>query len=164
MTTPKTRSPLPGGRNIGCDTCAFRAASVTRQEPYNAMKATLCDLGGVPFYCHHDKDGNDFHAATDKPPMSQLRICQGWAAQMRERAADPAWRKDRSLRKAFAQMALGALELLVDNDSKEDRARHLRTIRTAIEMLVLKRPRKMKFNIPPGATVLHILASGGPDD
>jgi hypothetical protein len=161
MPTPKIRTPFPGGSNVGCDSCAFREASVTRREPYNTMKAMLCDLGGVPFYCHHDRSGHDFHADEVKPDVKELRICQGWAAKMRERAKDPRWREGRKLRKSLAQLGLGALELLVDNKDAQDRKSKLRTIRIVIEMLVLKKPRKLP--IPKDAQVLHILPSEGND-
>jgi|ERR1700732_1421592 len=147
-TTQKIREPLPGGCDIGCDTCAFRAGSDTRREPYNAMKATLCELGGVPFYCHLDRAGVDFHASEDKPPASQLRICEGWKKAMRVVAQNPVWRKNRSLRKAFAEIGIGALERLVDNDDPEDRARHMKTVGMAVRALVLKKPRKLRLVVP----------------
>lgn len=140
MTTPQMKEPIPGGCNVGCNSCAFREASVTRSEPYNMVKSTLCDLGGIPFYCHYDKNGHNFYADTEKPETSQMRICQGWAAQMRIRAKDPEWRERRTFRKVLAEMALGALEMLVDN--RGDRTDHLKTIRTGIEMLVLNKRKK----------------------
>lgn len=156
MPTPKIREPLPGGCDVGCESCAFRLASETRREPYNTMKATLCDLGGVPFYCHYDKAGHDFHADEAKPVVEQLKVCEGWKQAMRKRSKDSRWMEGRTLRKSLAQLALGALELLVDNEDAQDRKTKLRTIRIVIEMLVLKKPRPA-FKIPKDARVLHIL-------
>lgn len=129
---------IPGGCNIGCGTCAFREASDTRGEPYNVMKATLCQLGGVPFYCHYSKDGEDFHASKSKPPVEQLQVCEGWKAAMREIKDDPRFNRSLRIRKAFAELGLGALEQLVDCDDEAKRKHALKVIGQVVERLVLR--------------------------
>lgn len=132
---------VPGGCDIGCSSCAFRAGSETRGEFANVVKATLCELGGVPFYCHYSKAGEDFHASKAKPPVQELRICEGWKARMQELKRDPQWTKRRRIRKAFAELALGALERLSGNENDEERRMALKTIERAIHALVLRPPR-----------------------
>lgn len=140
--------PLPGGCNIGCGSCAFRKSSPTRAEPYNAIRALLCELGGVPFYCHYDKSGRDFHhTPDDKPVLVQLRVCEGWKAAVRKRAANPEWREDRSLRKTVAGVALGAVERLAQPYEPHEREQLLKTIADSIAALVPTK--KFKLKLPP---------------
>lgn len=127
--------PMPGGCNIGCHDCAFRAGSDTRREPYNVMNSMFCELGGKAFFCHYDKAGHDFHTDSVKPEMNQLVVCQGWKQAMAERAADPVWRRNRKFLRAAAELGSGALELLTRRSTKRERAQHMATIKRSIKLI-----------------------------
>jgi hypothetical protein len=133
----KIASEIPGGCNVGCVTCAFRSGSETRFEPVPVLESQLCVLGGLPFYCHYDRNGVDFHASEEKPGRLDLVVCEGWKREIREASRDPRWRRRRLLRKAYAQIGLDSLKILTSAEEATERKEALRKIGQAIEYLVL---------------------------
>lgn len=134
---PAILKPIPGGIDAGCHTCAFRRGSETRSDTVTQVKGALCVLGGLPFYCHYDKAGVDFHETDEKPPANMLKICEGWKASVAEAAADPRWRKNREIRKAYAHLGLDALTMLAGNEDAASRKAELKNVERAINGLVL---------------------------
>jgi hypothetical protein len=128
---------IPGGVDVGCSSCAFRAGCETRHEPLPVLEAALCVLGGIPFYCHHDKAGRDFHASKDKPTMVDLVVCEGWKREVRAASRDPRWRKKRMLRRTYAQIGIEALNVLTAGADEATRKHALGQVRDAVEALVL---------------------------
>lgn len=128
---------IPGGCNVGCGSCAFRSGSETRFEPLPVLQSEFCVLGGVPFFCHYDKAGRDFHGNDDKPKGVDLVVCEGWKAAVREASKDPRWRNKRLLRRAYAQIGLESLKLLVAEEDAGARKHMLETIGRALDALLL---------------------------
>jgi hypothetical protein len=121
-----------------CDTCAFRAGSVTHDsEPYNALRGMLCALGAVPFHCHHvngeDHSGDQQYLLQRLPRVRKVlkqfeilegdpvlegetvRLCEGWKAAIAKNKAkglfdDPGIR---NVRRIAASRALEVIELFI---------------------------------------------------
>ena len=70
-----------------CDTCAFGKSGGAADEPYNATRGLICAFGGLPFFCHHGKDGREYDWRSD--PLGPLtldptnrKLCEGWRAMV----------------------------------------------------------------------------------
>lgn len=133
----KVDREIPGGCNVGCGSCAFRAGSETRFEPIPVLESEFCVLGGVPFFCHYDKAGRDFHASDDKPKGVDLVVCEGWKAAVREASRDPRWHNRRHLRRAYAEIGLDSLKLLTAEEDAGARKQLLKQIKLSIDALLL---------------------------
>jgi protein gp37 len=55
-TEPPLISDMDGAHVSWIDTCAFTPGSVANLEPHNNVKAKLCVLGPLPFFCHQNID------------------------------------------------------------------------------------------------------------
>jgi hypothetical protein len=131
-------NPIPGGCNVGCGSCAFRDGSVTRHEPYNAIRAQICALGGVPFYCHRDMDGpvgDEFRGRL--PPGIPYTVCEGWKSEVRRRAKLSWWRESLRMRRTIARIALLHFEGFIDSDPKRKK-HHLAVFKRALHLLTKK--------------------------
>jgi len=72
-----------------CESCAFRSGAAANTEIYNRLRSEICALTGVPFWCHHGKDGTDFTSKTKFVTNAELRsrgmrICEGWKRAVRQ--------------------------------------------------------------------------------
>lgn len=132
-------NPIPGGCNVGCGSCAYREASITRHEPYNALRALICALGGIPFYCHQ---GFDWRTAKGRFPAGAPRkVCEGWKREVALKAKDPEWRKTLWFRRAIAELTVGAVEQFVSEEDPGEKKRLLRVMQRGIRKLAQKRLR-----------------------
>ena len=132
---------LKGGCNVGCGTCAFRKGSETRGETYNTLKATLCVLGAVPFYCHYTKNGEDLH--TDKPRLlktNDMKVCDGWKQAIRKQLKLGNLRPELAQKRSLAKVALAALEAFVDEkEGTPEKAEMKIVLLNSIKLLSAKR-------------------------
>lgn len=106
-----------------CDTCAFRPGSVTHdEEPQNYLRGELCALGGLPFYCHHDRAGAVQNPADLKMTRREAVqsgktvICQGWRRAVKELAESGYFKDSPRLKRAYAELGLGALQVFIDEE------------------------------------------------
>lgn len=74
-------------KGAACDTCAFGSSGGACDEAENAMKAQICAFGGIPFFCHHGRDGQEYDWRND--PLGPLalapenrKLCEGWRSQV----------------------------------------------------------------------------------
>lgn len=111
-----------------CESCAFTEGSAANLEPKNNIKAQVCVMAGLPFYCHH---GQDWQApdASRRRSAAEMRAegfetCAGWKREVCGLAAEGYFKKRRTMKKIFGELALGALEIWtskdVDDEDKED--------------------------------------------
>lgn len=68
-----------------CDTCAFNAKGTggAANEIVNRLKGLLCAHGGIPFFCHHIKSGEEYNWQAGglgpfSVPIAQRKVCDGW--------------------------------------------------------------------------------------
>lgn len=138
-------SPLPGGCDVGCQSCAFRADSITRREPYNALRAKVCALGAVPFYCHQGLDGPPGEQYRDQfPPGAPRRVCQGWKQETASLAKQSWWRESLRVRRWIARIALVHIDLAIGREGSL-KMEHWNVVHRAVDLLVQRRPRLGSF-------------------
>jgi len=115
-----------------CETCAFGSAGAA-QEPYNALRGTICSLGAVPFFCHHGRDGQEYDWQDSPLGPLQLhptnrKLCAGWQAEVSNLKQRGYFGEYRPIRRAVARAALNALERYLNKDlnlHKKQRAQML---------------------------------------
>jgi hypothetical protein len=66
-----------------CSTCAFGKAGGAASEADNRLKGVICALAGIPFWCHHGQNGQEYDWQNGKLGPMQLspnerRLCAGW--------------------------------------------------------------------------------------
>src|SRR5687768_13908566 len=95
-----------------CEGCAFTEGSEANREPYNALKAQLCILGGLPFYCHHDMDWRnpDAHKKKSRQAVRQMEICAGWKREVAALARAGYFKANRLIKRAYGELGLCAVE------------------------------------------------------
>lgn len=141
----KSMNQAPGCRS-SCEGCAFTAGAQANLEPYNSLKAIICALGFLPFYCHHTRDGRDI---TDRPKtmsraemkQQQLVICAGWAAKTKRlRTAGHYVGRIKTLQ-YVAAYAVEQLDAMLDykTNDEEGRAQAKINLWTALELLKQRR-------------------------
>lgn len=132
---------IPGGLDVGCASCAFRRGSPTRYEPYNAIRAKICALGGVPFYCHDGFDGPPGDEYRGQfPPGAPRRVCCGWKAEVAANAKQPWWRDSRSMRQTVARIALIYVDDAINSDG-ELKGKNWKVVQCALNFLTNKKPK-----------------------
>lgn len=69
-----------------CDTCAFRTGAAAHSEVYNRLRAQICAITGVPFWCHHGFDWKTKSKYITRAEFRErgMRICQGWRDEVRK--------------------------------------------------------------------------------
>lgn len=75
-----------------CDSCAFHPGAAAHNELYNRLRGEICAITGVPFWCHHGKDGTDYTNSSKFVSRSEIRargmrVCEGWKAEVRKHVA-----------------------------------------------------------------------------
>lgn len=78
-----------------CETCAFNkpGSGGAANEVNNRLKGQICAHGGIPFFCHHDRSGQEYNWKTGmlgplELPPAERRICQGWRGAVAKLNAD----------------------------------------------------------------------------
>lgn len=105
-------------KNIQCDGCAFKPGGEANKEPYNSLRAHVCALGPIPFYCHHDVDWRAQHGWSASQVREQCRVagvCGGWTAEVQRLHARGFYNNFRVIRQAVAKQCLMAIELFTND-------------------------------------------------
>lgn len=131
--------------STACKTCALGNTGAAC-EPYNALRAQICVLGGIPFACHEGFNWRGGAAEWFKIPRNQRKMCGGWQREVRGLSLKGYYDEYREIRRAIAECALDAIEQFVacSNDGDEpgrDEARN--RIERCLRILTEKR--KAKF-------------------
>jgi hypothetical protein len=126
-----------------CDGCVFTNGTAANLEPYNALKAVLCSLGGVPFYCHHNVKWRqpEAHRKRSRSEIRKMDVCAGWKREISELAATGYFKSHRLIKRAHAELGLGALETFAGKLSKRRKAMAKKTLHGVIHALVKERDR-----------------------
>jgi hypothetical protein len=132
-----------------CEGCAYTEGAAANLEPQNKLNGQLCVLGGIPFYCHHTKSGEIIdlgHEATNIPEVrrelvqsGKMVICQGWKRETEEIARTGYYDRARDLKRAFALLGLGSLQIFITTDDEAKKRVAARNLRNVI--LALNRSR-----------------------
>lgn len=100
-----------------CEGCALTKGAAANREPDNNLKAQLCVLGALPFYCHAGFDWKDPAAHTASRRDARLRgikICAGWKREVGS-LAKTGYYKDRApLKKEFAAIGITNLAAFLE--------------------------------------------------
>lgn len=122
-----------------CAGCAFTEGSEANLEPQNNIKAQFCLLGGIPFYCHHARDGSIQSLQTVTPAERRERIqtglmivCQGWRREVGKLAAEGYYTKAPAAKRAYAMLGLGALQIFLSEEEGEKKERAAQTLQDVI--------------------------------
>jgi hypothetical protein len=132
--TPESRVPH------SCETCAFRPGSDAARESNNYIKARLCALGGLPFYCHEGTNWKDPHshrvASHAELRARGIRVCAGWKAEVGRLADAGHFRKGRLFKRALAFVGLESLIIFLSKESDpEDKAEALASLKRTFGQL-----------------------------
>lgn len=118
-----------------CEGCAFTPGAEANREPQNNLRAQLCLLGGIPFYCHHDDEGNlrdlsDIHPSQRRAEIQagRLRICAGWRREVAAASAAGYYRTNRDAKRAYAVFGLGALARYLTAKGRREKRRLARVL------------------------------------
>lgn len=70
-----------------CDGCAYADGAAANLEPDNRLKALVCALTGVPFWCHHGMNWQTTpkHLSRAEFQALNLHICEGWRREVSKR-------------------------------------------------------------------------------
>lgn len=125
--------------NKPCEGCAFTEGAEANTEPQNNLKAQLCLLGGIPFYCHHSKDGtlqdlSDIPRAKvrEQVRIGRMVICQGWRREVAALAVKGYYREQLEAKRAFAAFGLGALQIFVSTEDKAEKRKAAKNLKDII--------------------------------
>lgn len=132
-----------------CETCAL-GASGAACEPYNALRAQICVLGGIPFVCHAGFNWRGGKVEWFKIPRNQRKMCGGWQREVRALSLQGYYDEYRSIRRAVAECALDAIEELVvcgNEGDDQERLDARRRIERCLRILAEKR--KSRFERMP---------------
>ncbi len=66
-----------------CATCAFGKSGGAADEANNRLKGMICALGGIPFFCHHGRNGKEYawrdgQLGVMELPPNERKVCGGW--------------------------------------------------------------------------------------
>ncbi|HEV7674353.1 MAG TPA: hypothetical protein VGQ12_07475 [Candidatus Angelobacter sp.] len=130
-----------------CDTCAFRNGAEANSEPYNRLRALVCAVSGIPFYCHHGFDWqttdisliNRRFVPVGGELTCRMHACAGWkreVARFKANGQIPSDPAVRSVQRQFGEYALCLIKAAIDapEDSAEKEA-HWKELRGVMEML-----------------------------
>ena len=121
--------------NKPCAGCAFVKDTAANSEPYNALTAQICLLGGVPFYCHHDEDCTKPDAHKPKG-RSAMRICAGWRRETAQLSRSGYFKIHKAEKRVYAQIALAALDTFTGKETSQvDQKTAHRTLRDCLKWL-----------------------------
>jgi hypothetical protein len=125
-----------------CASCAFTTGAEANLEPHNFIRAQLCLLGAIPFYCHHGADGTlrDVGSVTRAEQRVAVQtgfmvICQGWRREVNSLARSGYYARSAKSKRVYAELGLGALQIFTtteDGERKEWAAETLEDILLAL--------------------------------
>ncbi len=124
--------------NKPCEGCAFSEGAAANQEPYNALRAQVCALGGIPFYCHHDMDwlGSGKRTFT-REEARQLKMCGGWQREVNRLAKSGYFKRaSHFIMRGLAMAALDSIEIFVSTTDRDDKEHERKVIDRALARLV----------------------------
>lgn len=111
-----------------CHDCALLSGSITQKEPHNVLKAEICVLGGLVFYCHDTIDGWKTQGKfTTRKQIQEERWkpCAGWAGKVQELAKIGYFHQDewftRLIQQERAKAAIAALDDYISLDGEKKR-------------------------------------------
>lgn len=134
---------VPGGKACQgqCEGCALKAGAAANGEPTNYLKAVLCVLTPLPFWCHRGidwaaKDVEEKRARSAELVKSgEQVICQGWRAEVARLGATGYYGVHSEVTRLVGQMAV------VELDNVGDHINHpsaLENVKYLFEMLIRK--------------------------
>jgi hypothetical protein len=106
--------PRQKGRDMSCRKpcggCAFTEGTAANREPYNALKAQICLMGGIPFHCHHNIEWwkPEEHKKKTREQVQKMEICRGWQREVAQLAATGYFKTLRAEKKVYGELGLGA--------------------------------------------------------
>jgi hypothetical protein len=106
--------------STACDTCALGQGKGAACEPYNALRAQICVLGGIPFACHHNFNWRGGKVEWFKLPRNQRKMCGGWQREVRALSLKGYFDEYRSIRRAVAEVALDSIEEMLQCSDEND--------------------------------------------
>jgi len=123
-----------------CAGCAFTEGSEANLGPHNNLRAQLCLLGAIPFYCHHGREGELRDLRDIRPEDRRREIqagrlvsCRGWKREVSVLSATGYYGRALDLKRAFAQLGIGALLTFT---STEDAARKRKAAKTLRDVII----------------------------
>lgn len=133
-----------------CRTCAFRPGCTTHEdEPHNRLKAMICELAAVPFYCHQGTDwrNHNLHGLEAEQAMALRRtmpVCEGWRQAVGRSAAEGRYPKDMAgLRRLIGVRALQLLAEFLHGEEAVKEAAKI-NLERVLQMLARVAPRRAK--------------------
>ncbi|MGH9522214.1 MAG: hypothetical protein ACRD3E_06755 [Terriglobales bacterium] len=130
-----------------CDTCAFGNAGAAL-EAYNNLRARVCALGAVPFFCHHSIDWQSQHSWKPNEIRRNARqsgVCAGWKREVKALTAKGWFKHARWLRHALAAVLLERINEWADEKDEARKSALLTQIKAMLRVLTQKRPRLTLF-------------------
>lgn len=141
--------------NQPCGTCAYREGAAANREVSNRVRAMICELGGVPFHCHHATDGRelnwrgsqaDFFASMAS--RRDLRLCAGWKSAVAKRKAQGFFGKFGCIRRAIAINALDSLEAFLHPSDPQEKQEAQEDLWKALRFLVKRNIARLNVPFP----------------
>ena len=127
-------------REVGpCESCAFREGAAAHNEVYNRLRAQICALTGVPFWCHHTTSGADITGSSSFKTKAEvsavgLRICEGWKREVVQNVKPGPATFKRLVRRWKGEAILEMIEEFVRSEG-EDKQEVLQRLDHAIRTL-----------------------------
>jgi hypothetical protein len=136
--------------STACDTCALGRGKGAACEPYNALRAQICVLGGIPFACHHNFNWRGGKVEWFKLPRNQRKMCGGWQREVRALSLKGYFDEYRSIRRAVAEVALDSIEEMLQCSAENDDPGYAEAKEKIDRCLrILGEKRKFKFERMP---------------
>jgi hypothetical protein len=133
-----------------CDTCALGEGKGAACEPYNALRAQICVLGGIPFACHAGFNWRGGKVEWFKVPRNQRKMCGGWQREVRALSLKGYFDEYRSIRRAVAEVALDSIEEMIQCSAEDDESGNTEAKRKIERCLrILTQRDKAKFERTP---------------
>jgi hypothetical protein len=91
-------------------------------EPHNHLRAMLCVLGAIPFWCHENirwrRKGSNI--VTPKDLRNEgIQICAGWKREVARLAGAGYYKDHPDVTRFLAELGLGMLAILCSDESGE---------------------------------------------
>jgi hypothetical protein len=105
------------------------------------MKAQLCLLGGVPFYCHEGTNWKDpqVHLPRARIDVQGMKVCESWKRQISALAKRGYFKNRGAVKRNYAQLGLGALAMVTVGATEVERKFCMKTLRGCVEALIKER-------------------------
>lgn len=123
-----------------CQQCAFSKQGAGK-EPYNSLRARVCALGPVPFFCHHGldwKDQKNWVGPILTQNCRQSGICEGWRAEVRRLAAKGWYGEFRIIKQLIAKHCLKLIDVFADEQDQTKKPEHVKKLQRMLKFLAKK--------------------------